>query len=101
MNHRLRFTCRADHRDPDEGWRDWVEWERRAGVQEFAAHIEELLDEEPDFWDSEWCTNLAAAKLELPFLFREALFQPRWMWARARSSSPMGRAGDLPAPARR
>ena len=76
MNHRSRFTCRADHRDPDEGWRDWVEWEGRAGVQELAAHIEELLDEEPDFWDSEWCANLAAAKLDLPFRFREALFQP-------------------------
>ena len=63
-------------RDPDEGWRDWVEWEGRADVQELAAHIEELLDEEPDFWDSEWCANLAAAKLELPFRFREALFQP-------------------------
>jgi hypothetical protein len=26
--------------------------------------------------DSEWCANLAAAKLDLPFRFREALSTP-------------------------
>ena len=73
MNYRSRFTCHPDHRD--EGWRDGVEWDGRADVHEFVQHIEELLDEEQDFWESEWCANLAAAKLELPSRFREALYQ--------------------------
>jgi hypothetical protein len=43
--------------DPDSGWRDWVEHEGDPGLASFKEHIQDWLDDEINWDESDWFDN--------------------------------------------
>ncbi|WP_210546760.1 hypothetical protein [Rhodoferax sp. PAMC 29310] len=51
---RLVFLAAALRHDPDTGWCDWVEHEGDPGLASFKEHIQDWLDEDIDWGESDW-----------------------------------------------
>ena len=51
---RLAFVAAKLRDDPETGWRDWVKHEGDPGLASFKKHIQDWLDEEIDWNESDW-----------------------------------------------
>jgi hypothetical protein len=77
---RLAILAVALRDDPDDGWRDWVKHEGDLGLASFKEHIQDWLDEdidwnESDYFDAGWSGQSACLAFfsDVDFAVRKAL----------------------------
>ena len=54
---RLAFLAEKLRDDPDTGWKDWIEHEGDPGLASFKQHIQDWLDDEINWNESDWFDN--------------------------------------------